>query len=79
MLLLIVLVNVIVIREAYTTHTDLYFILLITMPLFLLVIVNTRQKKDVIWPKVPKIKSVAEHKQRKYSFTIKQYYHVNDK
>ncbi|WP_207515158.1 FMN-binding glutamate synthase family protein [Longitalea luteola] len=54
-LLVIVLINVIVAQEAYTGNEDLYYVLLITLPLMVLVIYNVRQRKHAILRNFPLI------------------------
>jgi hypothetical protein len=44
-LFIIVLINVIVISEAYTGNESLYWMLLITAPMLMLAVINVRKKK----------------------------------
>ena len=44
-ILLFVLINVIVIRQAYTGSGKWYYVLILTLPLLILAITNTRQRK----------------------------------
>ena len=44
-ILLLVLINVITIMEAYTGNEKWYWVLVLTLPLLLLAIINVRQRK----------------------------------
>ena len=54
-ILLIVLINVIVIRHGYTNNANWYYALIVTMPLLIVAIKNTRQKKHAILRNFPVI------------------------
>ncbi len=53
--LLIVLCNAFVLREAYSRNVNLYWLLLITLPLLVLTVANIRQKKHAILKNFPLI------------------------
>jgi hypothetical protein len=52
-ILILVLANVIAIREGYTTNEKWYWVLALTLPLLLLAIVNIRQRKHAILRNFP--------------------------
>ena len=47
-ILLIVLINAIVIEQAYVANENWYFVLIVTLPLLVLAITNIRQRKHAI-------------------------------
>ena len=49
-ILLIVLINVIVLRQAYTGSERWYLVLILTLPLLVLAITNIRQRKHANLP-----------------------------
>ena len=47
-LLLMLLINTVILRHAYTSNTDWYWVLIITLPLLIIAIIDTQQKKHAI-------------------------------
>lgn len=52
-ILILVLANIIAIREGYVAGEKWYWVLVLTLPLLLLAIVNIRQRKHVDPPQIP--------------------------
>lgn len=53
--IILILVNAVILREAYTGSSKWYWVLLLTVPLLLLAIKNVRQRKHAALRKFPVI------------------------